>query len=151
MKHSTLSIFARSGHKRISSYLEQKLGIYSLNNLSTIVCVVITGEVCLLMRLFMLKTTFGDLVVMRGDRRSTTVTESEVREVALRYIVEQRLDSCDIVSIERFCRNRISQPKTIGDEWVVQLQFDNGEDVSTHFAMIIIDDATGIAQVSNSL
>lgn len=73
------------------------------------------------------------------------MTESEVRAVASNFVVEQRWDPCQIVSVRRFARDQIPDPETEGDEWVVQVQFESEDEGSVDYGMIIVDDATGIA------
>jgi hypothetical protein len=72
--------------------------------------------------------------------------ESEVRKIALNYIREKELASCSIASVRRFPRAEIPNPETVGDEWVIQLRFnDDGTDASIGYGLIVIDDATGEA------
>ena len=74
------------------------------------------------------------------------MTESEVLAVASNFVVEQRWDPCQIVSVRRFVREQIPDPETVGDEWVVQVQFESEDEGSVDFGMIIVDDATEIAR-----
>lgn len=73
------------------------------------------------------------------------MTESEVRVVASHFVIEERWNPCQIVSVQRFVRDQIPDPETEGDEWVVQVQFESEDDGSLDYAMIIVDDATGVA------
>jgi hypothetical protein len=75
------------------------------------------------------------------------VTENQVREIAENYVIEQKLETCSIVSVRKFDRSQIPNPVTVGDEWVVQFQFEIEEGVSTQYAMVIVDDATGMAEL----
>ena len=79
------------------------------------------------------------------------MTEEEVCKVAEKYVVEQALDSCIVVGIRRFKRSEIEQPTTVGDEWVVQFQFESSEDESANYTSIVIDDATGEPHLLESL
>lgn len=79
------------------------------------------------------------------------MTENEVREAAKKCVSDQQLDPCRIVSVRRFAREEIGRPTTVGDEWVVQLQFEANENMSDHFGMVIVDDATGVAEVRETL
>lgn len=79
------------------------------------------------------------------------MTENEVRKIAEKYVVEWKLDPCSIVSIRKFDRKDIPNPSTVGDEWVVQFQFECEEGVSADYSMVVIDDATGKPQPMESL
>ena len=79
------------------------------------------------------------------------MNEDEVHRIALEYIAGTNLDPCQIVSVQRFAREGIEDPETIGDEWVVQVRFPDGEGPDGNFGMIIVDDATRIARVFECL
>ncbi len=79
------------------------------------------------------------------------MTENEVKRIAENYVVERKLDPCSIVSIRKFDRKDIPNPATVGDEWVVQSQFECDEGVSADYSMVVIDDATGKPQLMESL
>ena len=88
---------------------------------------------------------------MRSNIRGETMTEEQVLKVAEKYVMDQALDRCVVVAIRRFKRTEIEQPTTVGDEWVVQFQFESDDDVSASYTSVIIDDATGEPQILESL
>ncbi len=79
------------------------------------------------------------------------MTEDQVRKIAENLAVEQSLDACKIVAVRHCKRSEISEPKTVGDEWVVQFQFECDEDVSSNYALAIVDDANEEAHFFDSL
>ncbi len=79
------------------------------------------------------------------------MTEKQIREIAEAYVVEQSLDKCNVVAVRRFKRSEIPNPTTVGDEWVVQFQFEIEEGVSACYTSVVIDDATGEPQLLESL
>lgn len=99
----------------------------------------------------MLKNISVDWVEILGSEMEKSMTENEVREIAEKYVAERKLDPCSIVSIRKFDRKKIPNPSTVGDEWVVQFQFECDEGVSPDYSMVVIDDATGELQLMESL
>ena len=99
----------------------------------------------------MLKNISVDWVEILGSELEKSMTENEVRKIAEQYVVERKLDPCSIVSIRKFDRKDIPIPSTVGDEWVVQFQFECDEGVSADYLMVVIDDATGEPQQMESL
>jgi hypothetical protein len=97
------------------------------------------------------KSTSEAWVVMRGNIRGETMTEEQVRDVAEKFVVDQALDKCVVVAVRRFKRQEIEQPTTLGDEWVVQFQFESDDEISANYACVVIDDATGEPQLFESL
>jgi hypothetical protein len=71
------------------------------------------------------------------------MTEEEVRQIAQEFVVNQGLGKCSVISVRRFCRADIPNPSTIGDEWVIQFQFENDGTYAPECALVIVDDATG--------
>jgi len=79
------------------------------------------------------------------------MTEDEVRRVAEQFVVVKGFDKCAIVSIRRFDRSEIDDLDSVGDEWVVQFQFECRDDISAIYTMVVVDDATGLARSIDTL
>lgn len=74
--------------------------------------------------------------------------ESEAKRRALDFVSQSDIDPWVFESIRRIPRSEMEVPTTVGDEWVVILNFIPAEDVlddSPGFAIITVDDATGEA------
>jgi hypothetical protein len=90
-------------------------------------------------------------VEILGSELEKSMTENEVRTIAEKYMFERKLDPWSIVSVRKFDRKEMHNPSTVGDEWVVQFQFQCEEGVSADYTMVVIDDATGAPQAMESL
>jgi hypothetical protein len=99
----------------------------------------------------MLKIISVGWVAFLGSELEKSMTENEIRKIAEKYVVERQLNPCSIVSIRKFDRKVIPNPSTLGDEWVVQFQFQCDEGVSTNYTIVVIDDASGEPQLMESL
>lgn len=77
------------------------------------------------------------------------MTEDEVREIAMSFIAEQRLDPCEIVSVQRQLSRSTSS--SASNEWIVQIRFKGDSDVSGEWGLIIVHDGTGVARGFESL
>jgi hypothetical protein len=81
------------------------------------------------------------------------MNEDQAKRIALDFVAKSELDPCEFESIQRFPKSFLVAPTSSGDEWVVRFAFELPEDVacSTEMAIVLVDDATGEAQLLESL
>ncbi len=70
------------------------------------------------------------------------MTEEQAQAIAEHYVTQQAIDKCAVVSIRRIRNAEIKDRLAIGDEWCVQFRFDDDDEVSSSYALVIVDDAT---------
>lgn len=86
---------------------------------------------------------------MHGEGYSMTV--DQVSEIASKYVTEQRLDECELVSITRNSSAETGHLATQVDEWFVQFRFIDEVDSSSIYICVVVDDTTGVPEILESL
>jgi hypothetical protein len=79
------------------------------------------------------------------------MTEDEARTIAQDYVINKSLDRCFVASVRKFSRADVRSPWTIGDEWVIQFQFENDGSYAAEYTSVMVDDATGEARLMEHL
>ena len=81
------------------------------------------------------------------------MTVDQAKRIAFDFVAKSELDPCEFESIQRFPKSSLAAPASSGEEWVVRFVFELPEDVacSSEMAVVLVDDATGEAQLLESL